>query len=192
MKPDRIAHALIVAVLLSLLTTAGTAESADLTGWERYSILAERNIFSRDRWKPAPLPGESVPLPPPAPERYVVLTGIVKQGGEYTAFLEDIRTGVTDKAKIGDAVIKGRVKNVALDRIEIEYEKDARTTVIHVGMNLEGGESITATAYLPSPDTGSFDLAPAAAAGSGAKLGQEAEDEVLERLRQRREKELEK
>ena len=146
-------------------------------GWERYEVLVERNIFSRDRGRPDPRESEreSYVPPPPPPERFLLLTGIVKQGDEWLAFLEDARTGAVSKLRVGDGVLEGRVAAITMD--SIDYEKDGRIAHVAMGDNLEGGRSSRSGSTVSSPTTS----APASSAGSS---------NILERLRQRRQREL--
>lgn len=180
MKSTYYSRAIILWLFLGLATSSSGAEPGSAQrAWERYQVLVERNIFSRDRGSPPPRSREVTPLPPPPPERYLVLTGIARHGEKHMAFLEDIGTGVTTIIQIGDTVLQGRIKNITLD--SIEYEKNDRTAIIGIGGDLEGGSPSTISAALPLSETAGSDLTPVA--GS-------AEADILERLRQKREKEL--
>ena len=179
MKSAHYLIAIILGLLLGLATSSSGAEPGSAQrAWERYQVLVERNIFSRDRGSPPPRSREVTPLPPP-PERYLVLTGIARHGEKHMAFLEDIGTGVTTIIQIGDTVLQGRIKNITLD--SIEYEKNDRTAIIRIGGDLEGGSPSTISAALPPSEVGGSDLTPVA---------RSAEADILERLRQKREKEL--
>lgn len=180
MKSIHYIHAIILGLFLGLATSSSGAEPGNAQrAWERYQVLVERNIFSRDRGSPPPRAREVTPLPPPPPERYLVLTGIASHGEKHIAFLEDIGTGVTTIVQIGDTVLQGRIKNITLDGVE--YEKNDRTTIIGIGGDLEGRKPSALSATLSPSEMAGSDLTPVA--GS-------AEADILERLRQKREKEL--
>lgn len=160
--------------------------------WGDYKILVERNIFSRNRGRSFETEsGEVKESVAPAPESYFVLKGIVQQGSERIAFFEDLRTGGTVRARIGDTVARGKIHDITLDNVE--YELDGKLTKTEVGKNLEGGIS--------SPPLTYNDLIESAAVSPGAsatsspsteKASQGDEDDILKRLRERRQQELEK
>ena len=153
--------------------------------WEDYRAVVERNIFSRDRGR-AREPGPTVARQaPPRAERYIVLKGVVQQGKELIAFLEDTRAATTSRARIGDAVGQGRLANITLDHVE--YELDGQTEKIEIGSNLAGSAPPALIPYELLEDAGVSGL-PAAGTASGTVSEEEAA--VLERLRQKREKEL--
>ncbi len=174
-----------VGVMVLMVVFARSSPAAEAgngrPAWESYGVLAERNIFSRERRSVvARQEPDAVPLPPP-PERFVVLTGIAGRGDRYVAFLENIRTGATIAARDGDALLEGRIKSVTLDMIE--YQKDDHVEVVGIGGTLEGGKAGATGSALSPSGTSATDQAPVA--GS-------AEAEILERLRQKREKELQR
>ena len=186
--------------------------------WEMYKVIVERNIFLKDRSATAervPTQASNLPPWPPLifrPESNLVLTGIVCQSGKHIAFLENTRTGITSRLALGDPVAGGRITQIALDYVL--YESNGERTAIEVGHNLDGGLASQTSAPagaedvgllpLPSkPSTPAQTLPPNPTAAPPAGLGQAAavppatggaspEDEsaVLERLRQRRQKEL--
>lgn len=129
------------------LTTPG--ESQELTNpsdsWNKYKIVVERNMFSRQR---GPRVDRSrrqrqVPVAPPAPnpESYVVLKGIVQEDGAFIAFLEDTQSGQILRVHKGDKVVRGVITDMGLDSIEYEFED--KTTTVTMGFNLEGGRDGT-------------------------------------------------
>jgi len=146
---------LIVAVIgpaSPVLAATGKADS-----WDPFRLLAERNIFLRDRRRPEPRRSEG-----PRPvlddgERRVVLTGTALCGAEFVAFFENTRTGDTIRARAGGAVGAGKLNAVTLDGVE--YEADGKTTRIEIGFSLAGEPgslpsrrtSATATSESASP-----------------------------------------
>jgi hypothetical protein len=172
-------HLLICGLLAAMAGGATPADdeptpAAEGPTWERYEILVERNIFSRERGRPDPVVRREQPAAPP-PERFLLLTGVVKQGEEWTAFLEDARTGSIKKLHVGDPVLGGRVAAITMD--SIDYEKDGGVARVAMGGNLEGGSSTRSS----GPATSSTTSAPTRAAEPS---------DILERLRQRRQREL--
>lgn len=157
--------------------------------WEKYKVLAERNIFLRDRSPRAhSTRAAAAPVYPVYPdEHYTVLTGIVRQAEVYVAFLEDTRTGVTSRARADGPVAQGRIVRITLNYVE--YEKNGRTVKVDVGESLEGASPAQRSAPAPSVTIGATSDS---SAGTPPPGGTGAEDEraILERLRQRRQKEL--
>jgi len=124
--------AAVAAGLASPLVAAGDpAES-----WDRFRLLAERNIFLRDRRPPRP-----PRVGPPRPvaddrDRRLVLTGTALCGTEFVAFFEDVRSGETFRARAGATVGTGRLHAITLDGVE--YETGGKTTSVEIGFSLAG------------------------------------------------------
>lgn len=165
------------------------AESHSTRRSDRYQIVTQNNIFLRDRMPGARPAGSSGggPTAPDygTPERATVLTGIVKQDDEYIAFIEDLRTHATTQARVGDAVASGKVAGMTVDGLD--FEKDGQSIHIAIGMNFEGaagGALPPARAGAAGPAAGAATITPGppAAAGSAA--------DILERMRQRRLREM--
>ncbi len=146
---------------------------------QRYDVLVERNMFT------GPQRAKQQEEAPP-PERFVVLTGIVRQDGEYIAFFEDRARKTVSRARLGDTVLAGRITGFGAD--SVEYSRGESAITVKLGQNLEGGQagSSAPTAAAPAASPG------AAAAGSSTGTGAAAGSagDMLEQLRQRRLKEL--
>ncbi len=176
------------AVLLSLLAAGiclSVESAAPAAGrgraWEEYRVLIERNMFSRDRGTADTRPERTVVRAEPAPERYVLLRGVVQRGGEFVAVLEDMRSGELIRARAGDQIVRGRVSEVHLGGVR--YVRGDTEVGVSVGENLEKaapaavpptGEDTVETGQAPEPSPG-----PAGAT-----------DDILELMRQRRQRQL--
>lgn len=147
---------------------------------DRYEVLTERNIFLRDRRRRNTGPKAAPEAPPP--ERTTVLTGIVHQGTEYVAFLEDRKTNATTKVRVGDALLEGRVEQITLDYIE--YAKNDKTIKVEVGKSLEGAEPESASSAVEAGSAVGGTASEASPKPAGSTDG--GDGGVLERLRQRR------
>jgi len=158
--------------------------------WDTYKIVVERNMFSRQR---SPRVDRSrrrqVPVAPPAPdpESYVVLKGIVQEGGAFMAFLEDTQSGQILRVRQGDSVVRGKIKALTLDSIEYEFED--KTTTVTMGLNLQGGRDGTAFTGMYELSQTSF-TAPAEAASESSKPPSEDEAEILRQLMERRQQQV--
>ena len=179
--------------LLALLVAAsagGAAPASQPTSqpaWARYEVVVERNMFSRDRGAAAPRRTETTVRARPVPGRNIVLTGIALQGEEHVAFLEDTLTGTTAETRIGEAVLGGRLTKITLD--SIDYEKDGDIVTVEIGQNL--GRALSAS--MPASDleeTGESVEGAAAGDQGAAGVAEDANLNLLERLRQRRQREL--
>lgn len=149
---------------------------APAQSWDTYKVLSERNIFLRDRSRPDRRTAPPAPVYPP--EHFILLRGIVRQGDQYIAFLEDTRNRTTSKARVNDPVAQGRIAHLALDYLE--YEKNNKTVKVEMGKTLEGPA-------MAGPSVESSSPAIAAPVESSGTSGQGS---ALERMRQRRQQEL--
>jgi len=173
---------LLAAALVWSSSSGGSPEPQERpaeSGWKNYSVLAERNIFARDRGRREP-PQTQGPRPPAQVRTTIVLTGVVKRGDVFTAFLEDVVTNETRKVQVGEAVDGGKVTKIEIDHID--YEKGGKTTKVEIGADLTGDGSFSAAET----------AAPGAAPG-GKGVSRPTSDEeaaILQRLRERRRREL--
>jgi len=82
-----------------------------------YSILLERDIFSRNRRPYVPereRPAYEAPPPPPI-ESTLVLTGISRQQGQTVAFIENMGTGLIERHAVNSLIARGRIQSLTLD-----------------------------------------------------------------------------
>jgi hypothetical protein len=152
---------------------ADAQNAAPATGWARYQVLTERNMFLKNRAKPRVFEAKQEEMGPPAPkvETDVVLSGIVEKDGQLAAFLENSRSGTVRLVRKDDEVGGGKIGAITISGIE--YISNGATRTVTVGMTLEGGS----IANLGTAKTGS---------------GSSDTDSVLERLRKKRQEEMNK
>jgi hypothetical protein len=137
--------------------TATTKPAAPQRYSDRYSILSQRNIFLKDRSRGSSSGGgrdgrngsttqaSSQPSRRPI-EESMVLTGIVEEGGQYRAYVEDQLAGAVLRVSNGERLAHGRVARIGID--SIEYEPQSTTggatggqkTVVAIGSDLTGRE----------------------------------------------------
>lgn len=187
-------------------------EEAQRAFYDRYAVVIERNIFSRDRprrvVRPWEVPREAeVRRAEPPPEDSLVLRGVVREGGVHTAFVEDLGTGKILKLKAGEAVARGRITAITIDGIV--YERGEERTTVDIGRTLSGR---SAAAAIASPrreggppgradlgflgrlrpeqaaPTSSQTSPPEATSSTGqaSESGGTSEADIIERMRQRR------
>ena len=156
--------------------------------WEKYKIILQRNIFSRQR---GPRVDRSrsqqmVMPPPPNPESYYVLKGIVQENGVFIAFLEDTQRGQILRVREGDSVARGKVKTFNLDTIEYQFED--RTVTVAMGYDLEGGRG---TLTFNQMYELSQAYSPASQEGTEESSNPSADEaEILKQLMERRQQQL--
>jgi hypothetical protein len=153
---------------------------------QRYGVLAERNIFLRQRRTARPAQAtEAAPAAVVLPTQQWVLVGVVMDDQQQRAFLEPVSGGELRKLTVGDTLAEGQITAVNLDTIVFRDSGGART--IRVGQDLSGGAASlrSSGASQPGPGaSGASPSTPAAAGGSDAGLSAE------ERMRRRRQQEL--
>jgi len=148
-----------------------------------YKIVTERNIFARNRGPGPALDAAARPAPPPrSAESYMVLCGIVRRGTEFVAFVEDVRTGETQAARVGDTLASARLTSATVNGIKLEFPDGVRT--VRIGESLEGSAEAA-----PLSDELPEDILPPGTASGGTGTASEEEAAILERLRQRRQQE---
>lgn len=145
--------------------------------WEKYAVVAERNMFSRERGQRKPAPADSSQTPTVS-RRDLVLTGIARKGAELTAFVEDAVSHETRKLRVGDEIGGGKVTAIQLDHVV--FERNGNTAKVELGADLGRGGAAAAA------------LGPAVAAPGAASSppASGAESDILKRLRERRAREL--
>jgi len=187
------------------------------TKWDDFRILTDRNIFDRNRRPPVVRPPRiEAPRPtitpqPPKPvdtDQYIVLLGIGLEGPQYTAFFEDAGAGKILQVLTGDVVGKGRLRAVNLD--SVQYDRGGKFSIVKVGYTLTGTQAASMGFATPAPSasaaasgtsrSGSSRLTstapattqPTTAPSTGATSAPVSDglQDILERMRQRREQEL--
>ncbi len=157
--------------------------------WASYDIILRRNIFSRLRVSAQRREAaeESRAVVVPNPESYYLLKGIVQEGSEFIAFVEDTQSGAVLRLRRGDRVARGAVKALTLDTLE--YELENRSIAIPIGSDLEGGRgAITTGQLLDWSQTGAATTPPVPGSPPAAPSGDEAE--ILRRLMEQRKQQL--
>jgi len=209
----------ILALASAALAAAGSSHgrsaksTATPSAGADYSILVQRNIFDRNRRAPVvrkPQPPRPKPAyTPPKPvdtDQYFVLRGIALEGSQFTAFFEDTRAGKILQVRPGDVVGKGRIPAINID--SAQYQRGEKLNVVLVGHTLAGSRApsagfetpapspsaktaSTAIPAAPSPKTSTTTQPTAAPAGTPTSAPASGGlQDILERMRRRREQEL--
>jgi len=184
MKPLTALLAFMISAQLAA-SEARTEPPPQQNGWDRYKILIQRNIFSKDRGRPREerrsedRGKEKETPPPPKPEADITLIGILEKDGKLAAFFENAKTGLIQSAASGDSIARGKIGGITLDRIEYVY--DGATVTVAIGNNLEGaaGSKSSGAPQSTSPS-------------SGGNTGPSDANALLERMRKKRQEEMRK
>jgi hypothetical protein len=95
-------------------------------------------------------PPYTPPQPPPIDtDQYVVLLGIGLEGPQYTAFFEDSRVGKILQISPGGVVGKGRLRAVNLD--SVQYDRGGKFIIVKVGCTLTGVQAASMGFAAPAP-----------------------------------------
>jgi hypothetical protein len=113
---------------------------------DKYTIIFERNIFSRDRQPHQTLEEMAPPPTPPAPpiEASYVLRGISKELTKTIAFVEQVDQGKIEKYQVGSPIAQGRIASLTLDSLTYEMHPEpndpntVELTEVKVGQTLLG------------------------------------------------------
>jgi hypothetical protein len=115
--------------------------------WAAYQVILQRNIFSRQR---GPVRQRRDDRPQPVITRnlesYLLLKGIVQEGGTFIAFIENTQNNTVLRLRDGDNVARGIVKNFTLE--SIEYQLEDKTISVGLGRDLEGGQGTLSMSQL--------------------------------------------
>jgi hypothetical protein len=133
--------AMMSVVILSAVVLAADTQPPRQNYGDRYNVLSERNIFMRERGRPAPSSRprndySSQSQPAPVPEATYVLTGIVLEEGQYRAYVEEAGTGRVHRLAVGDAIARGHVLEIDIDAIA--YSSNGKGTWVSIGNDLLG------------------------------------------------------
>jgi len=181
-------------------------KTESLTGWDRYKVLVQRNMFSKERGRPREEVRterkRDVP-PPPRIESDLVLIGVVQKDGAPAAIIENRVSGKIVAVKPGDSIGAGAIKVISLD--SIDFECDGILNVIKIGSTLAGTAPKTFTVTTPetsastttpggtsTPPATTTSTTPAATGTPPTGTGAGGGESVLERMRRKRQEELRK
>jgi hypothetical protein len=142
----------LFAAWISLGVMSGAIFAADAPSnrreretYERYTTVYEHNIFMKQRpvkpaTKPAANAGGSSSR---TTEESLVLRGIAYESTGFRAYVEDLNNGKELRLIPGDAVGRGHITEVDIDRIA--YERNGEEKWIDVGCDFTGKEVVTVT-----------------------------------------------
>ncbi len=190
-----IAYSLVLLLLFS--SAAWCAETPGTKGsWNDYKVVSQRNIFSRNRLSTEAVQAakaKQTPTVTQSEQSYLVLRGVVRENDIYTAFIENSGTGEVKKVHVGDSIGGGTISAATLDYISFDL-KGANTRV-EIGMTLEGKISQGSAAQYYSgggsySEQGTFDSQQSVQPAVQSTVSDDKAKDILQRLKERRKKEL--
>jgi hypothetical protein len=170
----------------AIASDVGVAPQSKASDWERYKILTQRNIFSKDRGRRDERRSderkdkEKEAPPEPKPEADILLIGIVEKDGQLAAFFENSKTGKIEIVKSGEAIARGKLAAISMD--SIEYVRNETTTAVTIGKTLDG-----ATAENSSGEP----VRTSTTDASGTPLSSDA-NSLIDKMRRKRQEEMRK
>jgi len=175
---------------------AGEENKVNRASWEDLRILSERNIFSRNRVKtviPVNIEIQDEQRVEVKEENYLVLRGITQQANRFVAFIEDNRTMEVKKVLKDGMIGNGKIGDITLDHIT--YVLEGKPATVKVGMSLSGVAGGMDSGYpsgFGTPGRQSFISIPSNSEEDTpqVKVTDESAKDILQRLKERRKKEL--
>ena len=185
-------------ILAALLLLAGAQAVEKAPGFDTFRLMRTRNMFDPSR-RPARTDTASAPRTVAAPQNRsssLSLTGTMVTDGKALAFFNGTRTDYAKVLSVGDTIADCKI--TAIHPTQVEMERGGKPAVLAIGQQLQiegapsdvpAAEPPPATAAAPVPSAAPGDPAapaPAAPAPSNDK------SEILRRMMERREKEMNK
>jgi hypothetical protein len=188
-----------IILLITFFTLAVTgvrvkgAEEGSLS-WEDYRVIAQRNIFSKNRTKKVKAfynGNKSSAVTEQKEESYLVLRGITKLGDSFTAFIEDTRSMEVRQVKEGAVIAGGKVSEINIDFLI--YESGGKNITVKMGMAMEGHETSGISGRTSgggiSQSQGLFSFSSDKSTKNNSSVSDDKKS-ILQRLKERRKKEL--
>lgn len=189
---------LVMAVAAAAMTAAESARAAESDVRSRalpteFELLKRKSIFAREHSLRRPertvststAPVSTVPRRPESP----VLVGIVLDEAGPVAVLEMPETGQLSQLRVGESAPgAGPVVEITLDSISVSQSEGQPPRVIVIGQDLRGE-----AAALPARSTETAASTAGSATGTStttSATGPAGTNDVLERMRRRRQQEL--
>ena len=95
-----------------------------------YNVIVAKYLFNPSRSEGVPVAATPGPPPPPPPPKPTLL-GVVVDGGESRAYLEDATTKRVFGYQVGDTVAGGRLEKITQDRVLISRPDGQVDVLLH-------------------------------------------------------------
>ncbi|MBN2372220.1 hypothetical protein JXL19_00325 [bacterium] len=185
---------LALILLLSAASAGGDENSKAKPSWEDFRIISARNIFSRNRQpdiKPVFSESRQMTVVEQKEESFLILRGIARKTDQYVAFVEDSRSSEMKQVYRGDKIGNGEITAISIDFLT--YELEGNAIKVKTGMAFEGKAAGTIPGSFQgfgSSQKNFMNFSPGAQVESQAAPQDESSNAILQRLKERRKKEL--
>ena len=188
----------LAALGLLLAGNTGAQAAEKVADFDAFRLLRTKNMFDPNR-RPARTETASAPRPAPVRENKsssLSLTGTMVTEGKTLAFFTGTRADYSKVLSVGDTIADCKI--TAIRPAEVEMERGGKPGVLAVGhqLQIEGAPSdVAAVEPAAAPATGAPPADPAAPASAGptvAPAPSNDKSDVLRRMMERREKEMNK
>ena len=164
-----------------------------------YGVIAENDLFRPLGWKredqspeePTPMVTSEpiVEIPPPPPTYTLVLTGIAKSGSDWIAVVEDRKQDKGAFLRRGETLKDARLQDIRSEHITLV--RDEMTLQLDLGESIEYG--VDGRLRFDTVGTAKISKLPnetEALSGTGTDSDDGGEQSLIERMRARRQREL--
>ncbi len=175
---------LLAGAALAVRSSAADGVDSQTQGFGEFRVIVERNIFDPNR-RPFARPVETGPVETADPAETVDLLGTWISNRQTVAFLEGSRPELSGTVEPGGRVGGWRVSGIENGRVVLE--KGAEQLDWPVGRRMErtdAGEWVLAGSAMPSANP-----APSSSAGVSSSSRGDGDMDLLQRLRERRQRE---
>ena len=188
---------LIVALMLYMAFVGHAEQEAQRDkSKESYTVIIQRNIFSKDRSARKPVLVDVRPVEPntvasPDIAFVYILRGVSIDSKNKIAFIENQSSGEFFQASVGESVDGMEIKEIKADRVV--FDKNKSKLEIMVGMDMSGVIPGAPTNSVTSGSSGSSSSSSSTSGGDGASpdaIQGSDESEILRQMMERRKKQL--
>ena len=142
----------VVFGIIGLQLPAEQEKSSEDSGYDRYKIIYEQNMFSKYRRSAQDnRDSVSVPRKKSVVLSLYVLKGVVVNGDQRIAFVEEQVSGQSMKIRVGDELLAGRITEIQFDGVLFAEQDRARRVAI--GDLFGKTETITMESVLDAQET---------------------------------------
>ena len=180
-------------IIVFLLFAGGVSFAAEdqakgKNSYEKYKVIYERNMFSKDRLPPRQERAEARQVRTTKVLAIYVLRGIAAEAGRAHkfAFVEEQVSGESMMTKIGTTVLGGRITDIQMNYVL--FEEDGKTRKIKIGEEF-GTTSTTVMTDAEEPADENDDDNKATEEKTEGSSSTE-EDDLLKKLMERRKREM--
>lgn len=184
-------YTFLIIVCAGLLVLPGQAEegteksSAKTFRYDDFKVIAQRNMFSRNRRSYRPQPRvERRPVRKSVVLSVYVLKGVAVNDGQKVAFIEEEVSGETLRAIAGDEFLNGRITDVQFTHVL--FEENDQTKTIGLGEMFARKETVSETPGDTEADASSETTTDSDTDSTEPSSG----SDLLKKLMQRRKNEL--